>query len=109
VEELAEVLAVELDNPEGITNLKPKWRREDQEQALLTLCSGLIAIVQTCGSSIVEFSHFSAREFLTSARLANSTEDHYYINIQHAHTNMLPGTGSRMCSLGAFRRAYERR
>jgi hypothetical protein len=88
VEELAEVLAVELDNPEGITNLKPKWRREDQEQALLTLCSGLIAIVQTGGSFIVDFSHFTVREFLSSARLANSTEDYYYINIQHAHTTL---------------------
>jgi hypothetical protein len=45
VAELAEVLAVDLDDSEGIPRLNPDWRWEDQEQALLIACSSLIAIV----------------------------------------------------------------
>ena len=47
VEELAEVLAVDYDDEEGIPRLNPNWRWEDQEQALLTSCSSLITIVET--------------------------------------------------------------
>jgi Ankyrin repeats (3 copies)/Ankyrin repeats (many copies) len=88
VEELAEVLAVDFDDEEGIPKLKPNWRWEDQEQALLTSCSSLIAIVESYGSRIVQFSHFSVKEFLTSTRLATSSEDisHYHIVPEPAHT-----------------------
>ena len=75
VEELAEVLAVDFDDAEGIPKLKPNWRWEDQEQALLTSCSSLITIVETGYSRVVQFSHFSVKEFLTSARLATSSGD----------------------------------
>ena len=88
VEELAEVLAVDFDDEEGIPKLKPNWRWEDQDQALLTSCSSLIAIVESYGSRIVQFSHFSVKEFLTSTRLATSSEDisHYHIVLEPAHT-----------------------
>src|SRR5258708_28651876 len=46
VAELAEVLAVDFDNAEGIPRLNPGWRWEDQEQALLFACSSLIVIVE---------------------------------------------------------------
>ena len=46
VEELAEVLAVDFDDAEGIPRLKPDWRWEEQELALLSACSSLIAIVE---------------------------------------------------------------
>ena len=39
VKELAEVLAVDFDDAEGIPKLKPNWRWEDEEQALLSSCS----------------------------------------------------------------------
>jgi hypothetical protein len=39
VEELAEVLAIDFDDAEGISKLNPSWRWEDQERALLTSCS----------------------------------------------------------------------
>ena len=45
VEELAEVLAVDFDDKEGIAKLNPDWRWGDEEQALLSSCSSLIAIV----------------------------------------------------------------
>ena len=87
VEELAEVVAVDFDDAEGIPKLKPSWRWEDQEQALLTSCSSLITIVGKGRSRVVQFSHFSVKEFLTSARLATSGQDvsRYHIVLQPAH------------------------
>ena len=69
VSELAEVLAVDLDDSEGIPKVNADWRWEDQEQALLIACSSLIAIVEDGCSRVVQFSHFSVKEFLTSSRL----------------------------------------
>jgi hypothetical protein len=88
VEELAEVLAVDYEDEEGIPSLNPNWRWEDQEQALLTSCSSLIAIVESGASRVVQFSHFSVREFLTSARLSTSSGDvlRYHIALEPAHT-----------------------
>src|SRR5882757_4851612 len=55
VAELAEVLAVDLDDSEGIPRLNADWRWEDQEQALLIACSSLIAIVEVGDSRVVQF------------------------------------------------------
>jgi hypothetical protein len=87
VEELAEVLAVDFDDTEGIPRLKPDWRWEEQELALLSACSSLIAIVQADNSRVVQFSHFSVKEFLTSARLATSSGEvsNYHIDLEPAH------------------------
>ena len=87
VKELAEILAVDFDDASGIPKLKPSWRWEDQEQALLTSCSSLIVIVGTGRSRVVQFSHFSVKEFLTSARLATSSQDvsRYHIDFGPAH------------------------
>jgi ankyrin repeat protein len=88
VEELAEVLAVDFDDVGGIPKLNPNWRWEDEEQALLTSCSSLIVIVETDDSRVVQFSHFSVKEFLTSIRLADSSKDvsRYHIDLEPAHT-----------------------
>ena len=85
--ELAEVLAVDFGD-EGIPKLNPNWRWEDQEQALLSSCSSLIAIVESDESRIVQFSHFSVKEFLTSERLATSIGNisRYHIVLEPAHT-----------------------
>ena len=87
VEELAEVVAVDFDDAEGIPKLKPGWQWEDQEQALLASCSSLIAIVDTGDSRVVQFSHFSVKEFLISPRLSTSSQDilHYHIVFGPAH------------------------
>ena len=88
VEELAEVLAVDFEDAEGVPKLKPNWRWEDQEQALLASCSSLIAIIDTGDSRVVQFSHFSVKEFLASPRLATSSQDvsRYHIALESAHT-----------------------
>jgi ankyrin repeat protein len=90
VEELAEVLAIDFDGPAhgGIPQLNPKWRWENQHQAVLSTCSSLIAIVDDGDSRVVQFSHFSVKEYLTSDRLAHSNRDvsRYHIALEPAHT-----------------------
>jgi hypothetical protein len=88
VEELAEVLAVDYEDEEGIPRLNPNWCWEDQEQALLTSCSSLIAIVESSASRVVQFLHFSVKEFLTSDRLSTSSGDflRYHIALEPVHT-----------------------
>jgi ankyrin repeat protein len=88
VEELAEVLAVDFNNADEIPKLNPNWRWEDEEQALLTSCSSLIAVVEANNSRVVQFSHFSVKEFLTSTRLATSSKvvSRYHIDFELAHT-----------------------
>ena len=90
VAELAEVLAVDFDDEEGIPRLNSDWRWEDQEQALLIACSSLIAIVEAGDSRVVQFSHFSVKEFLTSPRLATARGEvsNYHIDSEPAHTIM---------------------
>jgi hypothetical protein len=87
IDELAEVLAVDFDDGESVPNLNPDWRWEDQEQALLSSCSSLISIVNIEESRIVQFSHFSVKEFLTSPRLATSSRDlsWYHVSLEDAH------------------------
>jgi hypothetical protein len=92
VEELAEVLAIDFDAPAhgGIPQLNPNWRWEDQNQAVLSTCSSLIAIVGTGRSKVVQFSHHSVKEFLTSDRLSRSSGDvscyHITPDSEPAHT-----------------------
>jgi hypothetical protein len=90
VEELSEVLAIDFDaaRREGIPKLNPNWRWADQHQAVLSTCSSLITIVDDGDSQVVQFSHFSVKEYLTSDRLARSGGDvsHYHILLGSAHT-----------------------
>ena len=89
LEELAEVLAFHFDEaPGGIPTLNTDWRREDQERAVLSTCSSLITVVHYGDSRVVQFSHFSVKEFLTSDRLTIATEDlsFYHIAPAPAHT-----------------------
>ena len=90
VEELAEVLAVDFDAARrgDVPKLNPDWRWADQHQAVLSTCSSLIAIVDDGYSQVVQFSHLSVKEFLTSDRLAGSSIDvsrcHILISSAHA-------------------------
>ena len=93
VEELAEVLAVDFGATGGIPMLNEDLRWEDQEQAVLSACSSLITVVEDEDgfSRVVQFSHFSVKEFLTSDRLATSTIEashHHHILLEPSHTVM---------------------
>ena len=88
VEELAEVLAVDF-NAGGVPTLDVDLRWEDQERAIMVACSSLVAIVKDRRSRIVQLSHSSVKEFLTSARLAALEDGSYYhIDPKTAHTVM---------------------
>ena len=86
VKELAEVLAFDF-NVEGIPKLNPGWRWEDQEEAVMSACSSLVIIVKDGDSRVVQFSHFSVKEFLTANRLAEPIKDvsRYHIRLEAAH------------------------
>src|SRR5712691_7869925 len=104
VEELAEVLAVGFDATGGIPKLNEdlQWELEDQEQAVLSACSSLIAVVWDDDSRMVQFSHFSVKEFLTSDRLATSTivaARHCHILLEPSHTIMAQACLSILLSL----------
>jgi ankyrin repeat protein len=86
-EELAEIFAIRFDS-DAETNLVEDWRPLDAEDAVLSACSSLITIVNSGDSKIVQFSHFSVKEFLTSDRLATSdvgTISQYHIPLEPAH------------------------
>ena len=127
VAELAEVLAFDFSG-EGTSKLKPDWRWEDHEEAVMSTCSSLVMIVDDKDedgdesddgledegedegdggfedededesddgnknkdedSRIVQFSHFSVKEFLMSSRFAESSREvsHYHIEPEAAHT-----------------------
>ncbi|KAN0136703.1 Ankyrin repeat-containing domain protein [Lactarius tabidus] len=91
VDELAKVLTFDPDAIEGeVMRFDADSRPEDRERELLSACSSLITIVDSHGSRVVQFSHFSVKEFLTSDRLASSSEDisRYHILPDVAHTTL---------------------
>ena len=106
IEELAEVLAIDFPAlARGVPQLNPNWRWTDHHRAVLSTCSSLITIVDDGGSQVVQFSHFSVKEFLTSDRLAHSSRDVslYHISLEPAHTNPRPGLLGRFASFGQWR------
>ena len=97
VEELAEILALDFDLDEGgIPVLNEGWRTDDKEQSVLSICSSLIVVVDSVSYDplpmrtvrVVQFAHFSVKEFLTSDRLANIKADIscFHIRLEPAHT-----------------------
>ena len=89
VKELAEIFAIEFGS-NAAPSLVEGWRPEDPEEAVLSACSTLISIITDDNDSkIVQFSHFSVKEFLTSDRLQTMDVENvrqYYIPLQPAHT-----------------------
>jgi len=83
------VFAINFDEEvSGIPKFEPSWRDPNAETAVLSACSTLVSIVDSkmCGK-IVQFSHFSVQEYLTSDRIANA--DHvscFHIHPKPAHT-----------------------
>ena len=96
VDELAEILALDFDlAEEGIPALNEGWRSDDQELVVLSICSSLIVVVDSVSYDygrrkvrVVQFAHFSVKEFLTSDRLADLKADisRFHIRLEPAHT-----------------------
>src|SRR6266403_1367462 len=96
VEELADLFAFDFKKG-SIPKFHEGWRLEDPADVVLSACSTLLSIVdrqtfldgEYYTGKIIEFSHFSVKEFLTSARLAEATDiipRRYHISLTPAHT-----------------------
>ncbi len=90
VEELAEFLAFDFEDSEGqIPTYREDWRLEDPVEAMLSTCSTLVSHVDVENSQIIQFSHFSVKEFLTSTRFSekhNTISHRYHVSMTPAHT-----------------------
>ena len=107
LEELAEVLAFDF-NAEGIPKLNPDWRWEDKEEAVMSSCSSLVMIVKDGDSRVVQFSHFSVKEFLTANRLVEPIKDvsRYHIRREAAHTILAQACLGVLLRMGDRMNAY---
>jgi ankyrin repeat protein len=88
VEELAEFLAFDLErnlDQRGDPRFDADWRPEDSSDAVLSTCSSLITVVNVGDTTVVQFSHFSVKEFLTSHRIARGRVSRYHIPLEPAH------------------------
>ena len=88
VEELAECLTLEFKTG-PIPKYREDWRPEDSVDAVLSACSTVLVLVNVDGSQIIQFSHSSVKEFLTSSRFAekgNIISRQYHISMTSAHT-----------------------
>ena len=91
VEELAEILVLDFEVANGATpELNEDYRSENPQEDVLSICSSLIMVVDTGHSRVIQFSHFSVKEFLTSDRLAAFQGDisRVYIRDEPAHTTL---------------------
>ena len=88
VSELAEFLAFDFEAGSTPT-LLADWRPEDPTYAVISMCSSLLAVVKPhYGSPVVQFAHFSVKEYLMSARLAKATDtiSRFHVSMTAAHT-----------------------
>ena len=88
VEELAEFLAFDF-NAGQIPKYCKDWRLEDPVDAVLSTRSTLLSLVNAQNSRVIQFSHFSAKEFLTSSRFvkkSNTISSRYHVSMTPAHT-----------------------
>jgi hypothetical protein len=101
VDELASILAIRFDAGQ-LPQYDMDWRSEDAQEAVLSVCSSLIMVVNVEGSPIVQFSHFSAKEFLTSDRLANAAGhlSRFHVLPRLAHTILAQASLSVLLHLG---------
>ena len=90
VEELAEILKFDFKTePTRIPSFHEDRRLEDPIDAVLSTTSSLLAIEDDGLSLVIQFSHFSVKEFLTSTHLAEANDiisRRYYIPMTPAHT-----------------------
>ena len=89
VEELAEIITIEFGLAGALSVVVNGWRPANPEEAVLSACSTLISIIiNEKGSKIVQFSHDSVKEFLTSDRIQTMVAgkiSQYHIALEPAH------------------------
>ncbi len=97
VEELAEFLAFDFEAG-SIPRFLVDWRPEDPTHTVLSTCSSLLTIVDEYKDEdedgfqvihqVIQFAHFSVKEYLTSKRLAETKEtiSRFHVSMPPAHT-----------------------
>ena len=88
VEELVEFLAFDF-NVGPIPKFHEDRRLEDPLEAVLSTCSTLLSLVNVGDSPVIQFSHFSVKEFLMSPPFAKKYDiisDCYHVSMTSAHT-----------------------
>ena len=88
VEERAEFLAFDF-SAGPIPKFREDWRLEDPPEAVLSTWSTLLSLVDFNNTQVIQFSQFSVKEFLTSARFAekrNTISHRYRVSLTPAHT-----------------------
>ena len=86
LEELAEVLAFDFDvGP--IPKFCETFRPQNSVQAVLSTCATLVSVVNVENSRVIQFTHFTVKEFLTSDRMAEKDDSisSYQISMTDAH------------------------
>ena len=84
VEELAEFIAFGSEE-EGRLIFQKDWRPCDPGDMVQSTCSSLITIVNMGSSAVIQFSHFSVKEYLTSTRIAEGRVSRFFIPPEPAH------------------------
>ena len=92
IKELAEFLTFDFETGSTPTFLAD-WRPEDPENTVISTCSCLLVVVHVDGSPVIQFAHFSVKEYLTSARLpkAKDSISRFHISMTTAHTVVAKG------------------
>jgi ankyrin repeat protein len=94
IEELADMLAFDFEAGQT-PKFNKKWRQRNPVQAVLSTCSTLLSVVKAGRSyhddrdyEVVQFAHFTVKEFLVSDRLAEKDDaiSRYRISMTDAHT-----------------------
>jgi len=90
-EELSEILAFDFEGP--IPAFREECRLKNPVKAVLSTCPTLLSVVDAEDqySKVIQFAHFSVKEFLTSPRFAekrDSISSRYHISMTPAHTLM---------------------
>lgn len=94
IEELEEILALRFDRVVPHKQKKEQRRRDSSFSA----CSSLVNIVEAEDSQILQFSHFSVKQFLTSTRLAEDGNlSCYHIPLEPAHTILAEACLTVLC------------
>ena len=65
IEELADILAVQFDDA-ALPTFNPACRPVNAEEAVISVGSSLVTIVDRGGYKVVQFSHYSVKEFCIS-------------------------------------------
>jgi hypothetical protein len=90
VEELAQVFTIKFD-ADATYDMVENWRPDNPEEQVFSACSTLVTVIDSENGKIVQFSHYSVKEFLTSDRFWTSdigNDFRHYISLDDAHTTL---------------------